>query len=87
MLEFVHWASGDLAAAQQAMGDWMQTMEQLATTFVVASAFALADLLTAQGKLHGLHTYEQALQLAAAQGPETRADHRPSSPGAGDAVA
>jgi len=72
MLEFVHWASGDLAAAQRAMSDWMQTMEQLGhLTFVVASAFALADLLTAQGKLHeAANTYQQALQLATAQGPE-----------------
>jgi LuxR family maltose regulon positive regulatory protein len=54
------------------MSDWMQTMEQLGhLTFVVASAFALADLLTAQGNLQSaIRAYEQSLQMAAAQGPE-----------------
>ena len=75
MLEFTHWASGDLAAALQAMDDWMNSMQQLGNiVFVVASAFAVADILVAQGRLReAVRTYQQSLQLAAEHGPEAQA--------------
>jgi LuxR family maltose regulon positive regulatory protein len=71
-LEFTHWASGDLEAAYQAMMDWMNNMQKVGNfAFVVASAFAVADILVAQGQLHEAEkTYQQAIQLAATQGKE-----------------
>jgi LuxR family transcriptional regulator, maltose regulon positive regulatory protein len=73
-LEIIHWASGDLEAARRAMVDWMQRMEQSGNlVFVVASAFALADILVAQGQLREAEKiYLQSLKTAAAQGPEAQ---------------
>lgn len=46
MLNFTHWANGDLEAALRAINDWMASMTQLGNyVFVVASAFAVADIL------------------------------------------
>jgi len=66
MLEFTHWASGDLEAAYRAMGDWMNSMEKVGNfAFAVASTFALADIIVAQGHLHeAVRTYLQSLHLA-----------------------
>jgi LuxR family maltose regulon positive regulatory protein len=74
-LEFTHWASGNLTAALRAMNDWMDAMRQLGNVvFVVASAFAVADLQIAQGYLRAaLRTYQQSLQLADEAGPEAQA--------------
>jgi LuxR family maltose regulon positive regulatory protein len=74
-LEFTHWASGDLEAAHKAMNDWMSSMQQAGNiVFVVASAFALADIQVAQGHLReAVRTYQQSLQLAAESGPEAQA--------------
>ncbi|MBP7686269.1 MAG: AAA family ATPase [Thermoflexales bacterium] len=74
MLNFTHWANGNLAAARQTMTDWMNSMNQLGNdVFVVASAFAAADILIAQGCLReARRTYEQAVQLAAEVGPEAQ---------------
>jgi LuxR family transcriptional regulator, maltose regulon positive regulatory protein len=71
-LEVTHWASGDLELAIQALGDWMERMIQLDNpVFVVASAFALADMLVGLGRLsEAERTYQDALQLAAQHGPE-----------------
>jgi LuxR family maltose regulon positive regulatory protein len=71
-LEVTHWASGDLEAAYRAMGDWMNSMEKVGNfVFVVASAFALADILVGLGRLsEAERTYQDALQLAAQHGPE-----------------
>jgi LuxR family transcriptional regulator, maltose regulon positive regulatory protein len=75
MLEFTHWASGNLAAARQAMNDWMNSMQQLGNSvFVVASAFAVADIQVAQGHLReAIRTYQQSMQLAGEAGPEAQA--------------
>jgi LuxR family maltose regulon positive regulatory protein len=74
ILEFTHWASGNLEAARRAMGDWMNSMQQAGNlVFVVASAFAVADILVAQGRLReAVKTYRQSLQLAAEHGPEAQ---------------
>ena len=50
-LNLTHWANGDLEAARRTMDDWMNSMQQLGNSvFVVASAFAVADILIAQGR-------------------------------------
>jgi LuxR family maltose regulon positive regulatory protein len=74
LLEFTHWASGDLEAAYRAMCNWMESMEQEGNfIFVVASAFAAADILVVLGRLHNaVKTYEQSLQLAAELGKEAQ---------------
>ncbi len=71
-LEITHWASGNLESAVGAMGDWMESMTQQGNhVIVVASAFALADLLVGLGRLsEAERAYQDALQLAAQHGPE-----------------
>ena len=73
-LEVTHWTSGDLEAAGRAMGNWMNSMQRAGNiVFVVASAFALADILVAQGRLReAVRTYQQSLQLAAEHGKEAQ---------------
>ncbi len=74
-LNFTHWVTGNLEAARRALEDWMTSMTRLGNhVFVVASAFAVADILIEQGRLReARQTYEQALQLAAKAGPEAEA--------------
>jgi LuxR family transcriptional regulator, maltose regulon positive regulatory protein len=74
MLEVTHWARGDLEAARSALGDWMNSMHKAGNfVFVVASAFALADILVAQGRLReAVKTNQQAIQLAAEHGREAQ---------------
>ncbi len=74
-LNLTHWANGDLEAARRTMDDWMNSMQQLGNiVFVVASAFAVADILIAQGRLReAVRTYQQSLQLADESGPEAQA--------------
>ena len=74
LLEFTHWANGDLEAAYQAMCNWMNSMEKEGNfVFVVASAFAAADILVALGRLReAVNTYQQSLQLAAEHGKEAQ---------------
>jgi LuxR family transcriptional regulator, maltose regulon positive regulatory protein len=71
-LEVTHWASGNLESAIRAMGDWMESMTRLGNhVYVVASAFAAADMLVGLGRLSKAErTYQDALQLAAQHGPE-----------------
>ena len=73
-LEITHWSSGNLDAASQAMRSWMQSAEQAGNfVFVVASAFALADIQVEQGHLRqAIQTDQQALQLAAGHGVEAQ---------------
>jgi LuxR family transcriptional regulator, maltose regulon positive regulatory protein len=75
MLEITHWANGDLEAARRALDDWMNAMRQIGNdVFVIASAFALADIQVAQGRLReARRTYEQSLHLAAEASPEAQA--------------
>ena len=72
ILEVTHWASGNLESAVRAIGDLMKSMSQLGNhVFVVASAFAVADLLVGLGRLsEAERTYQDALQMAAQHGPE-----------------
>jgi LuxR family maltose regulon positive regulatory protein len=74
MLEVTHWTRGDLEAARSALDDWMNSMRKAGNiVFVVASAFALADIQVAQGCLHeAAQTNQQAIQLAAEHGPEAQ---------------
>jgi LuxR family transcriptional regulator, maltose regulon positive regulatory protein len=74
MLEFTHWASGDLEASLRAIQIWMDDMRKLGNpVFEVASAFAKADLLVVLGRLDdAIQSYRQALQLAAESSPETQ---------------
>ena len=73
-LEVTHWTRGDLEAARSALVDWMDSMQKAGNfVFVVASAFALADILVAQGRLReAVKTYQQALQLAAEHGKDAQ---------------
>ncbi|MBK9715138.1 MAG: helix-turn-helix transcriptional regulator [Kouleothrix sp.] len=70
LLGIASWTSGDLEAAHQGYAEGMAHL-QLAGHIAdaVGCAIALADIRIVQGRLHeALRTYEQALQLAAAQG-------------------
>jgi LuxR family maltose regulon positive regulatory protein len=75
MLEFTHWAEGDLESARRGLDGWMDAMRQVGNVvFVVASAFAVADIQVAQGRLReARRTYEQSLRLAAEASPEAQA--------------
>ena len=75
MLEFTHWANGDLEAARRALDGWMNAMRRIGNViFVIATAFGVADIQVAQGRLReALRTYEQSLQWAAEAGPEAQA--------------
>ncbi len=74
MLEFTHWATGDLEASLRAMQAWMADMHKLGNlVFEIASVFAVADLLVALGRLSdAIQSYQQAIQLAAENGPEAQ---------------
>jgi len=71
-LEVTNWASGNLESAIRGIGDWMESMTQLGNyVYVVASAYAVAELLEGLGRLsEAERTYKAALQLAAQHGPE-----------------
>jgi LuxR family maltose regulon positive regulatory protein len=73
-LEVTHWTTGDLDSACSALGDWMNSMQKAGNiVFVVASAFALADILVGLGRLRqAVKTYQQALQLAAEYGEDAQ---------------
>jgi LuxR family transcriptional regulator, maltose regulon positive regulatory protein len=73
-LEVTHWARGDLESARSALGDWMNSMQKAGNfIFVVASGFAMADILVAQGRLReAVKTNQQAIQLAAEHGKEAQ---------------
>jgi LuxR family maltose regulon positive regulatory protein len=71
-LEVTNWASGNLESAIRGIGDWMESMTQLGNyVYVVASAYAVAELLEGLGRLsEAERTYQDALQLAAQHDPE-----------------
>ena len=73
-LEITHWASGDLESSLHAIRAWMADMHKVGNpVFVIASAFAEADLLVVLGRLHeAIRAYQQALQLAAEHGAEAQ---------------
>ncbi|HEX6605578.1 MAG TPA: LuxR C-terminal-related transcriptional regulator [Chloroflexia bacterium] len=70
LLGLASWASGDLAAAHRTYAEGMAGV--LRAGFIsdaINGAIARAEIRIAQGRLHEAgRTYEQALQLAAAQG-------------------
>jgi LuxR family maltose regulon positive regulatory protein len=72
LLDVIHWASGNLESAIRGIGDSMERLTQLGNhVMVVASAFAVADLLVGLGHLSEAdRTYQDALQLASQHGPE-----------------
>lgn len=74
-LEFTHWASGDMETALNAIHAWIADMQKLGNpAFVIASAFAEADVQIVLGRLReAKKTYQQAIQLAAENGPEAQA--------------
>jgi len=73
-LEVTHWTRGDLEPACSALGDWMNSMQKAGNVvFIVAGAFALADMLVVLGRLReAVKTYQKALQLAAKHGQDAQ---------------
>ena len=71
-LGFTHWATGNLEASLQAMRTWMSDMQRLGNQmFVVASAFAVADMQVILGRLKEAEkTLREGIQQAAELGPE-----------------
>jgi LuxR family maltose regulon positive regulatory protein len=72
-IEVTQWARGNLESALKALGDWMESMTRMGNhVFVVASAFAAADMLIDLGRLsEAERTYKDALILAAQHGSES----------------
>ena len=71
-LGMTHWATGDLEASLQAMHVWMKEMQRLGNQeFVVASAFAVADMEVILGRLReAKNSLQQSIQQAGALGPQ-----------------
>ena len=71
-LEFTHWATGNVEASLQAMYAWTDDMLRSGNqVFVIASAFAVADMQVILGRLdEAEETLRQATQQAEAQGQE-----------------
>ncbi len=71
-LEFTHWAAGNLEASLRAMYAWMEDMQRLGNQmFVIASAFAVADMQVILGRLSEADkALRQAIEQAAALGAE-----------------
>jgi len=69
LLGLAFWASGDLEAAHRVYADGMAHVQRAGhISDAIGGAIARADIRIAQGRLHeAMRTYEQALQLAAAQ--------------------
>jgi LuxR family transcriptional regulator, maltose regulon positive regulatory protein len=71
-LGFIHWATGNVEDSLQAMHTWMEDMQNLGNQlFVVASAFAVADMQVILGhQVEAEKTLREAIQQAAALGQE-----------------
>ena len=69
-LGLAYWTHGDLAAAHRMFAAGMASLQRAGhISGAVGGATTLADIRIAQGRLHdAMHTCEQALQLALAQG-------------------
>jgi len=63
------WTRGDLAVAHRAYAEGMAHLQMVGNIAdVIGGAIMLADIRSAQGRLHeAMHTYERALHLAAEQ--------------------
>lgn len=68
ILGLTHWTSGDLESARKALMEWIDRMQKIGNSvFAIATTFAVADIMVAQGCLREtVRTYEQSLQLATA---------------------
>lgn len=80
-LEFTHWTTGNLEASLRGMYAWIENMQKLGNqVFVIASAFAVADMQVILGRLgEAEQTLRQAIQQAEALGWEAEtvtAHHR-----------
>jgi ATP/maltotriose-dependent transcriptional regulator MalT len=73
-LEVTHWTRGDLDDARSALADWMNSMQKAGNfVIVVASAFAMSDILVEQGHLReAVKTNQQAIQLAVEHGKDAQ---------------
>ncbi|MBA4386229.1 MAG: hypothetical protein C0410_15955, partial [Anaerolinea sp.] len=73
-LGFSNWAVGNLEATLKVMSEWMDNMQKTGNIiFVVASAFALADILIALGRLTDAEaSLNRSLELASTQGDEAQ---------------
>lgn len=73
-LGFSNWAAGNLEAALKVMSEWMDNMLKTGNIiFTVASAFALADILIALGRLTDAEaSLNRSLELALTQGDEAQ---------------
>jgi len=73
-LEATHWSRGDLEPARSALCDWMSSMQKAGNiVFVVASAFALADILVVMGRLkEAIHIYQEAIDIASKNGTDSQ---------------
>lgn len=71
-LGFTRWAAGNLEASLQACRAWREAMQRLGNhAFVIASAFAVADMQVIMGRLDEAEkVLRQAIQQAAWQGRE-----------------
>ncbi len=67
---FAYWASGDLEAANNAVSDAVSYMQKIGKLpFVISFTSYLADIMTAQGRLHeAIRLYRQLLETANQQG-------------------
>ena len=70
LLGLAYWASGELEAAYQALAEGMAGFQQAGNIiFALSGTYGLADIRTVQGRLpEAVQIYQQALQLALAQG-------------------
>ncbi len=69
LLGLAYWANGHLEAAHRALTESMAGFQKAGNIlFAISGVYGLADIRIAQGRLHeAISTYEQALQLVAAQ--------------------
>ena len=69
-LGIASWTSGDLEAAHRTFADGMASFQMAGNIpWVIMGTLVLADIRTAQGRLHeAVRTYEQSLRLATEQG-------------------
>jgi LuxR family maltose regulon positive regulatory protein len=74
-LGFTNWSIGKVEASLQAMHTWMDDMQKQGNqVFMIASAFAVADMQVILGRLgEAEKTLRLAIQQAAAQGQEAEA--------------
>jgi LuxR family maltose regulon positive regulatory protein len=70
LLGLAYWTNGELEMAYKSLADGRASLQMAGNiSFALSSTYAMAGIRIAQGRLHqAISTYEQALQIAAAQG-------------------